>query len=386
MEAEVLKQKFTGIFGDDAHTRIVRAPGRVNLIGEHTDYNDGFVLPVAVDRNLYLCYRANDSMEVKLHSATLGDSGSFDLIEPRTPTERPWLRYPVSVAKVLKEEGWELKGVDGVIVSEIPPGGGLGSSGAFEVAFCLALADASGFELDPVAVAELCQLAESRFAGLECGIMDQFTSLFGAKDMAIFLDCRTLQYELVHFPSEIAKIVVCDTGVRHELASSEYNRRRAECEKAVEMLREFVSGLRSLRDISIATFRTLEANVPLPYRKRARHIISENERVREAVRNLKDKNLYYFGTLMDASHDSLKEDYEVSCRELDVMAEIAQSTAGVYGARMCGGGFGGCVIAVVKPDAVDSFTEKVTSEYIARTSLRPTIHICGIEEGAEVTR
>jgi len=383
-DIEALRESFRNIYGSDTGTLIARAPGRVNLIGEHTDYNDGFVLPVAVDKSIFICFRPNDSKQINLHTTTLNDSVTLSLVEPRTDPAHPWSRYPVSVLKVLLEEKWDLVGIDAVIASTVPPGGGLASSGAFEVCFCLAITRASGVELNPLAIAQLCQLAESRFAGLQCGIMDQFTSLYGVQDMALFLDCRSLAYELIPFPSDRSAIIVCDTGVRHELASSEYNKRRSECEAAVEMLKPFVGGIRALRDVNLYVFKTHEANLPSPNRQRARHVITENRRVEEAVKALKAKNLFQFGILMEASHASLRDDYEVSCRELDVMVEIAQSIKGVYGARMTGGGFGGCTVNLVEPGAVDRFIETITSQYAARVGLRPKIHICKIADGAGV--
>ncbi len=372
---------------------VVRAPGRVNLIGEHTDYNDGFVFPVAIDRHIAIAAKKRDDQKVLLHSLDFDNTVSFSLgaIERSNGVEA-WSNYVKGVAHFLQEAGDSIapggeasfSGCEAVIAGDIPIAAGLSSSAAMEVAFALALLTLNGLEMDKTQLALLCQKAENQFVGVNCGIMDQFISVMGKKNHALFLDCRSLDFELVRLNFDGIRIVVCNTKVKRELASSEYNKRRAECERGVEVLKRWLPNITALRDISIEDFRKYEEHLPKLTQKRCGYVIKENERVFASVEALKAGDLMRFGELMEASHLGLRDEYEVSSGELNAMVEIALNVEGVVGARMTGAGFGGCTVNLVKDDAIEEFTSTVKSEYPKRTGIQPDIYVCSVENGASV--
>lgn len=361
-----------------------RAPGRVNLIGEHTDYNGGYVLPIAIDRDIVVAFRPNGTRMVNLHALNLGDSASFSLADPKASPEHPWMTYPLGIARILQEKGIEVPGLDAVFHGTVPTGGGLSSSAALTVAFALAYTHAAGRQVERHELALLCQQTEHRFCGVRCGIMDQFVSLHAERGKAVFLDCRDLRHELVPCDFPQARFIVCDTRVKHELASSEYNKRRAQCEEAARVLAEFIPGVQALRDVNVYQFKAYQHRVPSPMRERARHVITENQRVLAARQAMIEGNLLQLGILMDASHDSLDEDYEVTSPELNLLVSLARECKGVYGARMTGGGFGGCTVSLVAAEKAAEFCQTVARGYRERTNLEPHVYVVQPEQGAEV--
>ena len=372
-------------FGDADGLMWARAPGRVNIIGEHTDYNDGYVLPIAIDRDIVVAFRPNGGGTVNLHALNLEDDASFALIDPKADPEHPWMVYPLGIARILAEKGVGVPGLDAVVHGTVPTGGGLSSSAALTVAFCMAYCHAAGAEVPKKEMALLCQQTEHRFCGVKCGIMDQFVSLHAQRGKAVYLDCRDLRHELLPCAFEEARFVVCDTRMKHELASSEYNKRRAQCEDAVAVLAEHIGGdIRSLRDVGIHQFKSCYDRIPSPMRERARHVITENARVLAARQALLRNNPVELGILMDVSHDSLDEYYEVTSEELNLLVNLARECSGVYGSRMTGGGFGGCTVSLVAVEQLDAFCEAVGQGYRERTSLDPHIYIVEAEQGAEI--
>jgi galactokinase len=383
-----ISKKFEEIFGCQPAT-VVRAPGRVNLIGEHTDYNDGYVLPVAIDRSILMAAALRPDRRVVLHALDFDQWTEFSLENIRHDVQHPWSNYQRGVAFFLQEQGFELPGVNALISGDIPIGSGLSSSAAVGVAAAYAWQVLSGFPLSRVELALLCQQAENEFVGMKCGIMDQFISALGQRDHALLIDCRTLEHEAVKLgsgessPRSHATIVVCDTMKRRGLVDSEYNARRQECEEGVRLLRKHLPGIKALRDVSPAQFERYQGDLPEVVRRRCRHIVYENERVLQSVEALKEGDLATFGRLMNESHVSLRDDYQVSCRELNVMVETAWQVEGVYGSRLTGAGFGGCTVSLVTREAMERFRAQVAARYQAATGVEPQIYVCAIEDGVE---
>ena len=380
---DILTSSFRENFGSDPES-LVTAPGRVNLIGEHTDYNDGFVFPVAIDRDIMVACRPRDGKLVRVHSLDFDAMVEFSLNDINYDSESKWSNYPRGVARFLQEGGYELRGLDAVITGNVPREAGLSSSAAMEVAMAMAFERVSGLEIDPVEMALICQKAENQFVGVNCGIMDQFISRMGKKDHALLLDCRKLEFELVPLHLEGIKIVVCNTNVKRGLVDSEYNERRSECERGVRRLEEFLPGITALRDVDIADFDRYKYHLPLITEKRCGYVIKEDDRVLQSVQALEENDLVRFGVLMNESHIGLRDKYEVSCPELDAMVEIAWSADGVLGSRMTGAGFGGCTVTLITEDDVEQLIEKVRKEYPERTGLQPEIYVCSAEDGARV--
>jgi len=371
-------------FGSAEGVRVARGPGRVNLIGEHTDYNGGFVLPIAIDRDVAIAFRANGTDQVRIHSLDFGEDAEFALDQLEFDSEKRWTNYVKGVAKCLQDAGLQTVGFDGVVQGDVPIGSGLSSSAAFEVAAAQTFLALSGETMDRREMALLCQRAENTFVGVNCGIMDQFISIFAQAGHAVLIDCRSLEHRLVPVGEGGAKIVVCDTSVKRELAASAYNERRAQCEEAARILNEAVGGIELLRDVSVDVLEAHQDQLdPIVYR-RARHVVSEDDRTTAALDVLDAGDLAEFGRLMNASHDSLRDDYEVSCQELDIMVEAARGVEGVYGARMTGAGFGGCTVNLVAPAAVDAFCERVPAEYNKAMGLEAKLYVCEPAQGARV--
>jgi len=376
-----LSEAFHHRFGRGA-PRIFRAPGRVNLIGEHTDYNEGFVMPAAIDFSTWVAIGTRDDRRIVLHSGSFSETAELDLDEPPARGRGHWSDYPFGVALILEADGLELRGANILVKSEVPIGAGLSSSAAIEVATGFALLDAAGVALDRLGLAQVCRRAENEFVGMRCGLMDQFISCFGQVNHGLMLDCRSLDYRQLPLPNSV-KLVVCNTMVRHELAGSEYNARRAECEVAVRQLSRKLPHVRSLRDVTTDDLERFGDELSEVARKRARHVVSENTRVVEAAAALEREDLQTFGELMGESHRSLRDDYQVSCEELDLMVEIASKRDGVYGARMTGGGFGGCTVNLVASESVESFKEVVAKDYAKASNREPEIYVCSPAQGAE---
>jgi galactokinase len=374
-----LGERFHEHFGMDA--RLYRAPGRVNLIGEHTDYNDGFVLPAAIDFDCWLAVNRRPDAKLVIYSDDFNQSFEIDLSANTVRPSQTWSDYPVGVAVHLKRAGFQLAGANILIHGEVPIGAGLSSSAAIEVGSAYALLDLAGCRIDRVQLAQLCQKAENEFVGARVGIMDQFVSLHGQRGHALLLDCRSLEYELVPIPDRV-KLVICNTMVKHELASGEYNRRRAECEEAVHRLSAVLPGICALRDVNLEQLEIHRALLPENICRRAYHVISENARVLQAGAALRAGNLEEFGEAMAKSHESLRDFYEVSCPELDVMVQLANQQRGIYGARMTGGGFGGCTINLADVRYIEEFREQVAQAYEQATGITPQIYVCSAADGA----
>jgi len=366
---------------------LAAAPGRVNVIGEHTDYNDGFVFPMAIDRYTVIAAApaAADSKTIQLRS-TLGDKpATIDLSKQLKPAPKgAWFNYPLGVIAGFLARGSRLGGFDALIHSTVPLGGGLSSSAALEVATATLLEAITGQKLDPVEKALLCQKAEHDYAGMPCGIMDQFISVMGKENHLLLLDCRSCKPELVPMQDPSVAILITNTNVKHELTGGGYAKRRAQCEEAAKIL-----GLKSLRDADAALLERAKSKLdPVVYR-RARHVIGEIERTVHAAEGVRASNWPTVGQLMYASHFSLKDDYEVSCPELDTVVEIAQELGpkgGVFGCRMTGGGFGGCAVALVEAGKVKTISDKVASEYEKRTKIKPTLFVSRPAAGATVLK
>lgn len=372
-----------------ASPRIVaRAPGRVNLIGEHTDYTGGFVLPVAIDREIAVAGRARPDGTVRVCSLDYGDEVAFELGEAwldevRKDPLHPWADYVRGVFAVLRAAGLPVVGADMAVAGDVPQGAGLSSSAALEVATVMFAQAAGRFEVDPVEAARLARRAENEFVGVACGIMDQFVSRLARRGTALLIDTDSLRYEYVPLPPGAA-IVVTDTRARRKLVGSEYNRRRQECEEALALARRHVPGWRLVRDLPSEALAGLEAAMPPLHLRRLRHLVEENARVSGAVQALRAGDLARLGELMNASHESLRDLFEVSSPELDAAVDIARRVPGVYGARMTGAGFGGCTVALARPEAVPALVAALEEEYPRRTGKSPQVLVVQAAEGATV--
>jgi len=375
-----LQQKFQVAFGEQP--RIFCAPGRVNLIGEHTDYNDGFVMPAAIDLSIYVAIAPRDDRLLGIFSESFNEAIEFNLDRPAPHGSGHWSDYVCGVAVELMQAGYKLRGANLSISSQLPAGAGLSSSAAVEVAAALALLSVIDTTMDRVQLAKLCQRAENEYVGARVGIMDQFASANGRMGHALLLDCRSLDFRWLPLPANV-RLVIANTMVKHSIANGEYNARRAECEAAARLLARRVAGVRALRDVTMADLERYRRDLPETVYHRARHVVSENERVLRAAEALHQGDLSAFGKLMRRSHLSLRDDYEVSCEELDVMVEIAEKLPGGYGARMTGGGFGGCTVNLVEAAAVPAFTEELATRYEQATGRTPQIYICAAADGAQ---
>jgi galactokinase len=380
VRVEALRDVFVRQFGA-APTVVARAPGRVNLIGEHTDYNDGFVFPIAIDRDTLVVARPRADRQVRLYSDTLrrASQWSLDAIEPSP--DQPWSNYVRGLTRFLQEEPVPLAGADLAIASTVPLGAGVSSSAALEMAAGTALLALAGGELEPSALALLCQRVENRFVGVNSGIMDQFISGLALADHALLLDCRSLRYEHVALPADHV-VGVADTGVKHGLVASEYNARRAECEDGVRRLKEALPGIRALRDVSPEQLGAHAALLPERVARRSRHVVGENARVLAAIDALRSGDLAAVGALMYASHASLRDDYEVSVPELDTLVDAAREVRGVVGSRMTGGGFGGSTVTLMERRTASRWERDVRRAFRDRFGRAPATFITAAAPGA----
>ncbi len=374
-----IAQRFREKFG--AEPRVYRAPGRVNLIGEHTDYNDGFVMPAAIGFYCWVAASPRQDRKLVISSGDFQGAAELELDSRPLQASQRWSDYPVGVALQLEKSGFHLQGANLLIHGEVPIGAGLSSSASIEVATALALVGVSGVSIDRVRLAQICQQAENEFVGMRCGIMDQFISLHGRANQALMLDCRSLHFEMVSIP-ETVRLVICNTGVKHKLAGGEYNRRREECEEAVRALARIFPEISALRDVSKEKLEEHRAVLSQVAYKRAQHVIMENARVVRGVETLRTGDLKRFGDYMSESHKSLRDLYEVSCAELDVMVELANRQPGVYGARMTGGGFGGATINLVDARCAAEFAESMARLYQKETGIEATTLVCTAADGA----
>jgi galactokinase len=381
VDTSTLKTEFVRRFA--APPRVFSAPGRVNLIGEHTDYNDGFVLPMAIERRTVVAASPRDDRRIVAFSMGLADTFELDLERPGPKRRGIWGDFVEGTARALLSRGVAVNGANLVIDSDVPRGAGLSASAALETSVGLALASlASPAPLDRVTLAQAGQAAEHEYVGTLCGIMDQYIAALGVARHALLVDCRSLEARRVPLDLRGKKLVVCDTTVKHELASSAYNERRSECEEAVRLLRPVLPDIAALRDVDVAAFDRHAALLPEPVRRRARHVVTENARTLRAVEALTSGDFEEFGRLMHASHVSLRDDYEVSCPELDLAVDEALAQPGVFGARMTGGGFGGCAIALVANEAADALIERVSTALRARYGLSAQAFATDAADGA----
>jgi galactokinase len=363
---------------------VVRAPGRVNLIGEHTDYNQGFVLPAAIDRYVWYAGRRRAGRKVRALSLDFNGWTEFDLDHVQRDNDHPWSNYLRGVSKFIETENLRLPGADLVLGGNIPREAGLSSSAAVEVGAAVFWQHLMCMEADPVSVARLTQKAENDFVGVPCGIMDQFISALGRKDHALFLDCRDLTYRHVPLRPGV-KIVVCNTGVKRALAHSEYEARRDQCAQALARLRSTGLAVSSLRDVEPAELEAGRQALTEILFRRARHVVTENLRVLSAVQALERNDLERFGVLMNDSHASLRDDYEVSSPELDLLADLASKQPGLVGARMTGAGFGGCTVNLVRQNATENFVEAVSEEYERALGFKAEVYVFEASDGALAT-
>jgi galactokinase len=368
---------------------IARAPGRVNLLGEHVDYNDGWVMPIAIDRAAYVAARPVENSYVSVHAVDVKDNVIFRLTKLEAKTDvrnqplKNWAKYAAGTAWALKERGLSVAPVEAVITSDVPRGAGLSSSAAVEVAYATMWQKIGGWPLSPIELARTCQRAENHYVGVNSGIMDQFASACGRQGHVLLLDCRSLEWQAVPLPSGVA-VVVADTMVRRELGSSEYNVRRAQCEAAVRTLSGPLPGIKALRDVSVADFNTQAGLLSPLVAKRARHVVEECDRTQRAVSLLTSGDPASFGQLMNECHASLRDLYEVSCKELDAMVSLAQALPGCYGARLTGAGFGGCTVNLVAAAIAEDFTRELAARYEKAIGKKPDIYVCRAAEGAGI--
>ena len=361
---------------------MVRAPGRIELLGNHTDYNEGYVLPVAINVDVLAAGRLRDDNIIAVHSANFGATVGFSLSAIEYDQVDTWSNYVRGVLLFLQQAGVELRGANIALHGNVPVGSGLSSSAALEIAVGFLMQVLLGFEMSGPDLALIGQRAENQFVGVNTGIMDQFISRLGRKDHALFLDCRTLEYEYLPLDTSSVKIAVCDTMKRRGLVDSEYDLRRSQCEEAAHLLGQWIPNVRALRDVQPADFESHKHKLPDVIRRRAEHVIYENERVLKCREVLKNGDYEEFGRLFDASHESSRRLYEVSCAELDTMVEVCREAPGSIGSRLTGAGFGGCTISLVHDELVDQFVEAVKLGYERRMGVVPQVYVCTAEDGA----
>ncbi len=361
---------------------IAQAPGRVNLIGEHTDYNEGFVLPMAIDYYVRVAVSGRKDQHLRFFSADFKDRKRTSLSNLRFKKEDRWANYPKAIISVLLNRGYDIGGLSFTVTGNIPIGVGLSSSAALEVATAYAVQKLLGIEISGPELARLAQEAENSFVGVQCGIMDQFVSRMAQEGSAMFIDTRNMEYRHIPIKLETVKILITNSNVPRSLVDSEYNQRRAECEKCVSLLSARKSG-RSLRDYSAADLRDSMGLIPETTRKRCLHVVEENERVREAEGALKKNDIISFGKLMNRSHESLRDQYEVSCPELDWLVKRAWETEGVYGSRMTGAGFGGCTVTLIEEKAIPQYEARLEA-YERIFSFKPEAFVCSPADGAQI--
>jgi galactokinase len=379
VDVGLIREQFQSHY--NTHPRlIVRAPGRVNLLGEHTDYNEGYVLPIAIDRATYVAVRPSDAQSVQVFAADIDDEDTFALDQIERSAAHPWSNYVRGVVKSLLVAGHTLSGAQMLISSDVPRGAGLSSSAALTVATGYAFQVLNRLNILGEELALLAQGAENSFVGVQCGVMDQFISALGQADYALLLDCRNLSYRPVPLPPDVM-IVVCNSQIAHALADTAYNQRRAECREAVQLMKQWYPSITALRDVTSEQLQRHAAELPELLRARVWHVVSENERVLHGAAALERGDVAAFGTLMDASHASLRDDYQVSIPELDALVAAAQRVPGCYGARLTGAGFGGCTVNLVESSAIAQFHQDVAASYRAQTGRETTIAVFRASDG-----
>ena len=384
MDLQVLKKKFSSVYNtDDKGIRVYFSPGRVNLIGEHTDYNGGYVFPCALNFGTTLIIKENHKDVFRFATTNFDHSSEISIKPPFVKAGKEWYYYPLGVIDQFSKMGISFRGLDFLFSGDIPNGAGLSSSASIEMVTAYSINDVFSVKENMVSLIKLSQKAENQFIGVNCGIMDQFAVGMGAVNKAIFLNCDTLDYELVPLVITGYKLIISNTNKRRGLADSKYNERRSECDIAVENLSQ-VKKIKNLSQVSYARFLEINDMITNPVvRRRAKHVISENQRVLDAIKALKAGNLLLFGQLMNASHDSLRDDYEVTGIELDTLVEEARKIPGVLGSRMTGAGFGGCTVSLVQEDTVDEFIEQVAIGYLEKTGLKAEFYVAEVGDGTK---
>lgn len=378
-----VRREFGRLHGGDDNMVIVRSPGRINLIGEHTDYNEGFVLPSAVDRAIYLAVAPSAGFGVTITSLDFKDSLHFDSQRP-TRSDKSWANYLIGMVNELRKAGYNINGFNCVYAGDIPIGAGMSSSAAVEAGLGFALNAIFDLGIDRAELARIAQRSENEFVGVRCGIMDQFANLLSMGKSALHLDCRSLKYEHIPFISKDLEFLLCDTGVKHSLASSEYNLRREQCESGVKVIKKYVPEVRSLRDVHLDMLQEHEDELGATVLKRCRYVVEENVRVNSASTFLNDNDYVRFGGLLYLSHQGLKEQFEVTCMELDFLVDEASKLDGVLGARMMGGGFGGCTLNLIERDSLDEFKRRIQPIYLKKTGKLPKMYECNLVPGTDV--
>ena len=379
IDAARIRAQFEARFGA-APELIVRAPGRVNLIGEHTDYNAGFVLPAAIDRATFIAASPRQDRRVRVVAADLNAEDEFGIDHIERSGIHPWSNYIRGMVRALLGAGHLINGADMIVASSVPRGAGLSSSAALEVATGYMFQVFHNLNILGDELALMAQATENHFVGVNCGIMDQFIVTLGQANHALMIDCRDLSYQAVPVP-ENAAVVICDSHIERSLAASAYNQRRAECEQAVELLKPLIPGIKALRDVSSAQLATHGHVLPAVVRQRAKHVVSENERVINGAAALRKNDVAEFGRLMNASHASLRDDYAVSIPEMDALVAAAQRVSGCYGSRITGAGFGGCTVSLVDVNAVERFRHEVAAAYLEATGRTTTIYVTHASDG-----
>lgn len=377
-----IKEKFNEQFQNEP--LIIKSPGRVNLIGGHTDYNQGFVLPAAIDKSIILAMEGNDTSKVRFYASDKDEHYETEISDNLANSSKGWPNYLLGVVDQLQKHGYEVGGFDCVFGGDVPIGAGMSSSAALEGGVIYGLSKIYELDIPPVEMAQIAQKAENDFVGVQCGIMDQFVSLNGKKDHALKLDCRSLEYEYYPVDQEDLLIVLCDTGVRRELATSEYNVRRQQCEQGVSTLQEFDSDISSLRDVELELLMSHEKDMDPTVFKRCKYVVEENKRVLQACQDLDKNDLKSFGQRMYQAHAGLRYEYEVSCEELDILVDIAWEIEGVIGTRMMGGGFGGCTINLVEEEQLETFTNKIKSGYVQQTDRELEVYTTKVSGGTHL--
>jgi galactokinase len=383
MDTEQFKQSFISLYGEsDEELHLFFSPGRVNLIGEHTDYNGGYVFPCALSFGTYLMVRMNRLRKARFATTNFDHRGEADLDKPFVQEGKSWINYPVGVLNEFRKKAKEVNGVDLLYSGDIPNGAGLSSSASIEMVTAFAMNKLFRFRMEMMDLVRLSQQAENVFVGVNCGIMDQFASGMGAANHALFLNCDTLEYERVPLQLDGMKIVITNTNKRRGLADSKYNERRAQCEAAVQEIRK-EKYIRHLSDLTLDKFNAVSHLITNEtVRKRAKHVVTENHRTLEAIQALHKGDIAAFGQLMNQSHDSLRDDYEVTGKELDTLVEEARKIEGTLGSRMTGAGFGGCTVSIVKEDAVETFIREVGKGYTAKTGLKADFYVAEVGNGS----
>lgn len=371
MTVEQVRKKFEELYS--SKPLLVRSPGRINIIGEHTDYNNGYVLPAAIDKEIFFATEKNGSDDHAIYSVNFDEQKTFSNANLVPEGQEQWVNYLIGSIKILEKAGYQVGGINCVLGGNIPAGGGLSSSAALTCGFIFSLNELFDLNLDRIKISQMARQVEHEFAGVQCGIMDQWANLFSQKDALLFINCGTKAFEPIPVNFEGVDVVLCDTGVKHSLASSAYNDRLKECQEGVDVLKKVNNDITSLSDASLEELEQVKDKLSSTVYKRCSYVLHENERVQKSLKAIKENDLHELGQLLYQSHEGLKEDYAVSCEELDLLVTFSKDKEGVYGSRMMGGGFGGSTINLVKTSYTEQFMKDVDQYYFEKTGVRPKV-------------